>query len=124
MTRSRVARRPTLTSTKNLSSINRRPTCWRLHYRSSLVKLQGGVKDRSTVSRQPLCPYVELTSPQDNPNQGDDVTTEEKQAYLDKIEKAGGRTLIPVTEIPNMMTFAQFEDPQGNRVGLVKAEAI
>lgn len=52
------------------------------------------------------------------------VQVDDPQAYLDKIEKAGGRTLIPVTEIPNMMTFAQFEDPQGNRVGLVKAEAM
>jgi predicted enzyme related to lactoylglutathione lyase len=28
---------------------------------------------------------------------------------------------VPVTEIPNMVTFAQFADPQGNVVGLVKS---
>jgi predicted enzyme related to lactoylglutathione lyase len=28
--------------------------------------------------------------------------------------------VVPVTEIPNMVTFAQFADPQGNVVGLVK----
>ena len=52
------------------------------------------------------------------------IQVDDPQAYLEKIEKSGGRTLIPVTEIPNMVTFAQFEDPQGNRVGLVKAEEM
>ncbi len=27
---------------------------------------------------------------------------------------------MPVTEIPNMVTFAQFSDPEGNVVGMVK----
>jgi uncharacterized protein len=43
------------------------------------------------------------------------------QAYLDRIERAGGKTVVPVTEIPDMVTFAQFADPQGNVVGLVKS---
>ena len=42
------------------------------------------------------------------------------QAYLDRIQQAGGKTVVPVTEIPGMVTFAQFADPQGNVVGLVK----
>jgi predicted enzyme related to lactoylglutathione lyase len=29
---------------------------------------------------------------------------------------------MPVTEIPGMVTFAQFADPEGNIVGLVKSE--
>ena len=44
------------------------------------------------------------------------------QEYLDRIEKAGGRTIMPVTVIPDMVTFAQFADPQGNVVGLVKRQ--
>jgi predicted enzyme related to lactoylglutathione lyase len=46
---------------------------------------------------------------------------DDPQAYLDRIEQAGGRTVVPVTEIPDMVTFAQFADPQGNVVGLVKS---
>ena len=30
---------------------------------------------------------------------------------------------MPVTEIPNMVTFAQFADPEGNVVGIVKPQA-
>jgi hypothetical protein len=49
------------------------------------------------------------------------IQVDDPQAYLDRIEKAGGRTVVPVTEIPNMVTFAQFSDPQGNVVGLLKS---
>ena len=48
------------------------------------------------------------------------VGVDDLQAYLDKAEQAGGRTVVPVTEIPNMVTFAQFADPEGNVVGLFK----
>lgn len=42
------------------------------------------------------------------------------QAALDRAESLGGRTLTSPTEIPNMVTFAVFADPEGNRIGLVK----
>lgn len=42
------------------------------------------------------------------------------QAYLDKVHQMGGKTIVPPTEIPNMVTFAMFQDPEGNCVGLVK----
>jgi hypothetical protein len=45
------------------------------------------------------------------------------QGYLDKAEQSGGRTVVPVTEIPNMVTFAQFADPEGNVVGIVEQQA-
>ena len=32
----------------------------------------------------------------------------------------GGKTMVPVTEIPNMATIAQLADPEGNVVGVVK----
>ena len=37
-------------------------------------------------------------------------------------EKLGGKTVMPVTEIPGMVTLAQFSDPQGNVIGLVKGQ--
>lgn len=48
------------------------------------------------------------------------IAVDDPQAYLDKIESMGGKTVVPVTEIPDMVTFAQFADPEGNVVGLVK----
>ena len=48
------------------------------------------------------------------------VEVDDPQAYLDRIEKLGGKTVVPVTAT-DMVTFAQFSDPQGNVVGLVKA---
>jgi len=50
------------------------------------------------------------------------IEVDDPQAYLNKIEAKGGRTIVPVTEIPGMVTFAQFADPEGNVVGLVKEE--
>ena len=48
------------------------------------------------------------------------VQVDDPQAYLNKIEAAGGKTVVPVTEIPDMVTFAMFADPEGNVGGLVK----
>ena len=48
------------------------------------------------------------------------VGVDDPQAYLDKAESLGGRTVAPVTEIPNMVTFALIADPEGNVVGVVK----
>ena len=48
--------------------------------------------------------------------QGPDV-----QAMLDEAESLGGTTRMPVTEM-EMVTFALFTDPWGNRVGLMKGE--
>jgi hypothetical protein len=48
------------------------------------------------------------------------VAVDDLQAYLERVEKLGGKTITPPTEIPNMVTFAMFEDPEGNKIGLVK----
>jgi predicted enzyme related to lactoylglutathione lyase len=48
------------------------------------------------------------------------VQVDDLQAYLDKAEKLGGKTLVPPTEIPNTVTFAMFQDPEGNMIGLIK----
>ena len=39
---------------------------------------------------------------------------------LSAIEAAGGNGVVPRTEIPGMVTFALFNDPGGNLVGLVE----
>lgn len=49
------------------------------------------------------------------------VQVEDLNAYLRKAESLGGKTVVKPTEIPNMVTFAVFTDPEGNRIGLVKA---
>jgi uncharacterized protein len=41
-------------------------------------------------------------------------------AALKKVEDLGGKTVVPRTEIPNMVTFAQFTDPFGHLFGLVE----
>ena len=50
------------------------------------------------------------------------VEVDDLQAYLDKAESLGGKTVMPPTEIPDMVTFALFTDPEGTVVGLVKSE--
>jgi len=48
------------------------------------------------------------------------VATEDPQAMLDKAESLGGKTVVPVTEIPGAVTWAMFADPDGSLVGLHK----
>ena len=48
------------------------------------------------------------------------IAVDDPQAQLDKVESLGGKTVMPVTEIPGMVTLAQFADPEGNVVGIVK----
>jgi len=39
---------------------------------------------------------------------------------LKKIEAAGGKTVVPRTVVPGVVTFALFTDPAGNRLGLAE----
>lgn len=50
------------------------------------------------------------------------VEVDDLQAYLNKVERLGGKTVMPITVIPDMVTLAMFSDPEGNIVGLVKSE--
>lgn len=69
--------------------------------------INGGI-GQVDASQQPLVTfYAEVADP---------------QTYLDKAVGLGGRVVLPVTEIPNMVTFAQFADPEGNIIGLVRSE--
>lgn len=44
------------------------------------------------------------------------------ESALATIESAGGKIVTPITEVPGVVTFAEFSDPEGNVVGLAKAE--
>jgi predicted enzyme related to lactoylglutathione lyase len=50
------------------------------------------------------------------------VEVDDLQAVLDKAESLGAKTVLPVTEVPGMVTFAMFDDPDGLVIGLVKGE--
>ena len=45
------------------------------------------------------------------------IDVDDLQAYLNKIESMGGKTIMPPTELPQV-TLALFADPEGNVVGL------
>lgn len=65
----------------------------------------GGIADAPPEAPASVTIYIEV----------DDLA-----AYLKKAEGLGAKTILPPTEIPNMVTFAQFQDPEGNIIGLVK----
>ncbi len=48
-----------------------------------------------------------------------EIGTDDPQALLDKAEQLGGKTILPVTELPQV-TIALFADPEGHVVGLAK----
>jgi predicted enzyme related to lactoylglutathione lyase len=48
------------------------------------------------------------------------VQVEDIQKHLDNAVALGARIIVPLTDVPGMVTFAQFADPEGNVVGLLK----
>ena len=59
----------------------------------------------------------------DNPYVTFYIEVDDLQKYLNKVEELGGKTVVGITEIPNMVTFAMFEDVDGNMIGLVKSSS-
>lgn len=49
------------------------------------------------------------------------IQVDDVQKELDKVGALGGRIVMPSTEIPNMVTFGLFADPEGNVIGLLKS---
>ena len=49
------------------------------------------------------------------------IAVQDPEATLKKAESAGGKTVMPVTEIPGMVRLAQFADPEGNIIGIIDA---
>jgi predicted enzyme related to lactoylglutathione lyase len=48
------------------------------------------------------------------------VQVPDLQAALTKAESLGGKMVMPPMEIPNVVALAQFTDPEGNLIGLVR----
>jgi len=48
------------------------------------------------------------------------VRVPDLDAVLRRVGEMGGGTAVPPTHIPNMVTFAVFTDPEGNRIGIIK----
>jgi predicted enzyme related to lactoylglutathione lyase len=48
------------------------------------------------------------------------VGVDDLQKALDKAEKLGGKTIMPPMDVPGGPSIAQFADPEGNIIGLVK----
>lgn len=48
------------------------------------------------------------------------VEVDEPQAYLDKAQRMGAKTMMPVSDL-GVITLAMFADPDGNVIGLIKS---
>jgi predicted enzyme related to lactoylglutathione lyase len=48
------------------------------------------------------------------------VQVEDVQSHLERAVALGGRVIVPLTDVPGMVTFGQFADPEGNIVGIIK----
>ena len=46
------------------------------------------------------------------------------QATLDRVEKLGGKTILPPTEVPGGPKLAMFADPAGNVTGLLLGKQV
>jgi predicted enzyme related to lactoylglutathione lyase len=49
------------------------------------------------------------------------VEADDLQAVLDRAGSLGATTVVPITEVPGMVTFAMFSDPDGLLIGLLKS---
>jgi uncharacterized protein len=48
------------------------------------------------------------------------VQVDDIPKYIEKATKLGGKSCVPMTEVPGMGHFAWINDPEGNSVGLWK----
>ena len=72
---------------------------------------QGGIG--GGIAQSPTAPmvtfYIEVADP---------------AASLKKAERLGGKTVMPPHDVPGGPQIAQFADPEGNVIGLVKAGSM
>lgn len=57
------------------------------------------------------------------------IEVDDPRAYMEKIEKAGGKVVLPVSDMPmpgsdTPLVLGMFADPDGNVIGLVKAGSM
>ena len=70
---------------------------------------KGGIGGGISQSGKPMVTfYVEVADP---------------AAALKRVEKLGGKTVMPPMDVPGGPRIAQFADPEGNVIGLIKAES-
>jgi predicted enzyme related to lactoylglutathione lyase len=69
--------------------------------------IDGGIGAGGQWQGPPVTFYMEVDDP---------------QKYLEQAESLGGKVVMPVTEIPNSVTFGLFSDPEGHVLGVLKAE--
>jgi uncharacterized protein len=62
--------------------------------------------------------------PSDTPGVTFYVEVEDLQEYLTLAQRYGGKVLQPPTTVMGSVTLAMFADPEGNRIGLVKAGSM
>jgi predicted enzyme related to lactoylglutathione lyase len=67
-------------------------------------------------------PGLEGTLRQDPPETLIYLGVRDIDATLKVIVNSGGSVALPRTVVPNVVTFAIFKDPAGNRVGLVETK--
>ena len=46
------------------------------------------------------------------------IEVDDLPAAIARVEAAGGKIVVPITEVSGVVSFAQFADPDGNVVGL------
>jgi predicted enzyme related to lactoylglutathione lyase len=51
------------------------------------------------------------------------VDVDDLQKYLDKAVSMGAEVVTPITEFPDMVTWAEFRDPAGSVIGISLADS-
>ena len=49
------------------------------------------------------------------------VEVDDLPATIARVEAAGGKIVVPITEVSGVVSYAQFADPDGNVVGLLES---
>ena len=52
------------------------------------------------------------------------ISVDDLQATLDRAKSLGGDVVMPPMEVPGGPKIAQFKDPQGNVIGIMKPQAM
>src|SRR5919199_1544036 len=52
------------------------------------------------------------------------IQVDDLDAALDRIQRLGGKIVMPPIEIPNVVGLAMFADPEGHIIGLVKSTPL
>jgi uncharacterized protein len=85
---------------------------------TTLPGLQYGLVD--TGVRMGINGGIGQVPPGDRPRVVFFVQVEDLAGTLTRAIGQGGQVVVPVTEVPGMVSFALFSDPDGNVVGLVE----